>query len=51
MVKIPSRVKFNLIGKAPSSSDPKVIKEWQKERPMPKEYQKLVDLWRNGKFN
>jgi len=51
MVKIPSRVKFSLIGKAPSSSDPKVIKEWQKERPKPEEYQKLVDLWRNGKFN
>lgn len=51
MVKIPSRVKFNKIGKAANSSDPKITLEWQKNRPASTEYEKVVDFWRNGRFN
>jgi len=52
-VKIPSRVKFEKISKAPKSSDPNVSEEWRKNRPEKKEnnFEKAVDLWRNQKFN
>jgi len=52
-VKIPSRVKFDKIAKAPKSADPNVSEEWRKERPKnnKKNFVKAVDLWRNQKFN
>ncbi|MBU2599501.1 ATP-binding protein [bacterium] len=52
-VKIPSRVKFEKISKAPRSVDPEVSKEWRKERPDRKEsdFETTVDLWRNQKLN
>jgi DNA helicase HerA-like ATPase len=52
-VKIPSRVKFQKISKAPKSADPNVSKEWRKNRPENKEkdFEKAIDLWRNQKFN
>ncbi len=52
-VKIPSRVKFGKISKAPKSTDPKVSEEWRKERPGNKErdFEKTVDLWRNQKLS
>ena len=52
-VKIPSRVKFEKISKAPKSVDPNVSEEWLKERIDHKEeyYEKTVDLWRNQKLN
>ena len=50
-VKIPSRVKFEKISKAPKSADPKVSEEWRKQRPDTKEYETAVDLWRNQKFS
>lgn len=52
-VKIPSRVKFEKISKAPKSADPDVSKEWRKERPdhREKDFENTVDLWRNQKFN
>jgi hypothetical protein len=52
-VKIPSRVKFEKISKAPKSADPNVSEEWRKDRPENKEkdFEKAVDLWRNQKFN
>jgi len=51
-VKIPSRVKFEKISKAPKSADPEVSKEWRKDRPDQKEkdFEKAVDLWRNQKL-
>lgn len=51
MVRIPSRIKFDKIANAVSSSDPKVVAEWKKERPSNDEYGKMIDLWRNGRFN
>ena len=52
-VKIPSRVKFEKISKAPRSTDPDVSKEWRKERSEHKEkdFEKTVDLWRNQKLS
>ena len=50
-VKIPSRVKFNKVSKAPKSTDPKVSEEWRNSRPDKQEYEKAVDFWRNQKFN
>jgi len=52
-VKIPSRVKFEKISKAPKSADPNVSEEWCKNRPENKEgnFEKAVDLWRNQKFD
>lgn len=52
-VKIPSRVKFEKISKAPKSTDPDVSKEWRKERSKDKErdFEKAVDLWRNQKLS
>jgi uncharacterized protein len=50
MVKIPSRVKFEKIGKSRKSSDPKVCEEWKREKPKVAEYEKVVNLWRSGKF-
>lgn len=52
-VKIPSRVKFEKISKAPKSADPNVSKEWRKNRPENKDedFEKAVDLWRNQKFD
>jgi len=52
-VKIPSRVKFEKISKAPKSADPKVSEEWRKDRPKNKgkDFEKAVDLWRNQKFS
>jgi len=51
-VKIPSRVKFEKISKAPKSTDPKVSEEWRKERPDGKErdFEKTVALWCNQKL-
>ncbi|MEZ4947571.1 MAG: ATP-binding protein [Cyclobacteriaceae bacterium] len=51
MVRIPSRIKFDKIGRTSSSSDPKVVSEWKKERPGTTDYEKVIDLWRNGRFN
>lgn len=51
MVRIPSRIKFDKIGKISSSSDPKVVAEWKKDRPGIADYEKVIDLWRNGRFN
>lgn len=50
MVKIPSRVKFEKISKAPKSADPKVSKLWQKSRPDISEYENVISLWRSGKL-
>lgn len=52
-VKIPSRVKFQKISKAPKSTDPKVSEEWRKERPgdKKKDFEKTVHLWRNQKLS
>lgn len=50
VVKIPSRIKFDKIGKAPKSTDPKVSIEWKKDKPNPNDYKKVVELWRSGKF-
>lgn len=52
-VKIPSRVKFEKIPKAPKSADPHVSEEWRKDRPKNKEndFEKAVDLWRNQKLS
>lgn len=49
-VKIPSRVKFRKISSAPKSSDPNVSEQWRKDRPDNKEYEKVVENWRNQKF-
>jgi hypothetical protein len=51
MVRIPSRIKFDKIANAVSSSDPKVVIEWKKDRPSNDDYEKVIDLWRNGRFN
>lgn len=51
MVRIPSRIKFDKIGRTSSSSDPKVVSEWKKDRPETTDYEKVIDLWRNGRFN
>lgn len=50
MVKIPSRVKFDKIGYAPKSSDPKVTELWKKNKPKTENYQKIIELWRSGKL-
>lgn len=50
IVKIPSRVKFEKTARAHNSSDPNVTLEWMKDIPDSKEYEKVVELWRNGKF-
>lgn len=50
IVKIPSRVKFEKTARAHNSSDPNITNEWMKDIPNPKEYEKVVELWRNGKF-
>ncbi|MCK4923110.1 MAG: ATP-binding protein, partial [Bacteroidales bacterium] len=50
-VKIPSRVKFRKISNAPKSSDPNVTAQWRKDKPKNSEYKKLVENWRNQKFN
>jgi hypothetical protein len=52
-VKIPSRVKFEKISKAPKSADPNVSEEWRKDRPKNKEndFEKAIDLWRNQKLS
>lgn len=50
-VKIPSRVKFEQISKAPKSADPLVSRQWKKPKPDNKEYKATVDYWRNRKFS
>lgn len=50
MVKIPSRIKFSKASKAAKSTDPKVSVEWKNNKPDNKEYLKVVELWRKGKF-
>ena len=50
MVKIPSRVKFERISRAPKSIDPLVSEKWRSSRPDKSEYEKAVYLWRNQKF-
>ncbi len=50
-VKIPSRVKFEQISKAPKSIDPLVSKQWKKPKPDNKKYKTAVDYWRNQKFS
>jgi DNA helicase HerA-like ATPase len=49
-VKIPSRVKFDKISRAPKSIDPLVSEKWRGNRPNKSEYEKAVYLWRNQKF-
>ncbi len=49
-VKIPSRVKFAKIARAPKSSDPLVSEKWRGEKPDESEYEKAVYLWRSQKF-
>lgn len=50
-IKIPSRVKFEKVAKAPKSSDPEVSKLWRKQKPDPKDYSKGILCWRNQKFH
>lgn len=50
-VRIPSRVKFEKISKAPKSTDPLVSKQWTKPKPDKKEYKMIVENWRNQKFS
>ncbi len=50
-VKIPSRVKFEKISKAPKSTDPLVSQQWKKPKPDNKKYKTAVDYWRNQKFS
>ncbi|MBE2226244.1 MAG: ATP-binding protein [Ignavibacteria bacterium] len=50
MVKIPSRIRFDRISKAPSSTDPIVSDEWKKEKPDSALYIEVLKLWRNGIF-
>lgn len=50
MVKIPSRVKFERISKAPKSTDPKVTELWKNQKPKISEYEKVISLWRSGKL-
>lgn len=50
-VSIPSRIQFNKLANAPKSADPEISKQWN--RPYARseeEYNKLVMLWRNKKF-
>lgn len=49
-VKIPSRVKFEKISRAPKSTDPLVSEKWRAKKPDKSEYEKAVYLWRNQKF-
>ena len=51
-VKIPSRIKFNKVSNAPKSTDPKASEKWLKEKKdIEKEYQTLINFWRNQQFN
>lgn len=51
-VKIPSRIKFNKVSNAPKSTDPKASEKWLYEKKdIEKEYQTLINLWRNQQFN
>ncbi|MGP1458345.1 MAG: ATP-binding protein [Treponema sp.] len=51
-VKIPSRVQFYKLSDAPKSSDPKVSEKWmQSYKTKLGDYDKLVSLWRNKRFN
>lgn len=50
-VRIPSRVKFEKISKAPKSTDPLVSKQWKKEKQDNKGYKTIVEYWRNQKFS
>jgi DNA helicase HerA-like ATPase len=49
-VKIPSRLKFAKIAKAPKSIDPLVSERWRGKPPDNSEYEKAVYLWRSQKF-
>jgi DNA helicase HerA-like ATPase len=50
MVKLPSRVKFEKISRAPKSIDPLVSEKWRGKKPDKNEYKNAVYLWRNQKF-
>lgn len=50
-VRIPSRVKFEKISKAPKSTDPLVSKQWKNPKPDKREYQTIVEYWRNQIFS
>lgn len=52
-VKIPSRVQFYKLANAPKSEDPIVSEKWMqnKDDVSESDYEKLVSLWRNQKFN
>ena len=49
-VKIPSRVKFTKIARAPKSIDPLVSEKWRGKKPNESEYEKAVYLWRSQRF-
>ena len=50
-VSIPSRIQFNKLANAPKSADPKVSEQWNQPYSQSEaDYKKLVDLWRNKKF-
>ncbi len=49
-VKIPSRIQFRKISKAPKSTDPDVTKQWMLDRPDKNEYTTIVENWRNQQF-
>lgn len=50
-VKIPSRVKFEQISRAPKSTDPLVSTQWKKIKPDSKKYKTAVNYWRSQKFS
>lgn len=50
-VSIPSRIMFNKLANAPKSEDPIVSKQWNQPYSLSEaDYNKLVSLWRNKKF-
>lgn len=49
-VKIPTRAMFYKLDSAPKSSDPKASVEWKKEKPVPDDYKKAINNWRNQTF-
>lgn len=51
-VKMPSRIKFFKASNAPKGSDPKASVKWKLEqKDIEKDYEILVNLWRNQQFN
>ncbi len=47
-VKIPSRIKFDRLGKVPKSGDPNISLRWKEVKSGVEEYMKVVNLWRNA---